>query len=144
VTSTSSDTFTLSPLGLTGRDLKLGLLGSSFTGSGFDRLEFKIVENGTTIRDLSFSSPTLAASVFNDQVIDLGSPVAGSSGSIALEFDMILTTSKVGDGFDADFLVATPVPEPSSLVLGLLGTATVVGFACRRCRRRHGRRTRRA
>src|SRR5262249_57489518 len=82
VTSTSSDTFTLSPLGLTGRNLRLGLLGSSFTGLGFDRLEFKVVENGTTIQDLSFSNPTLASSFFNDHLIPLAHPAPAPSAPI--------------------------------------------------------------
>ncbi len=129
VTSTGSVDFSLESLALEGEDLKLGLLGSSFTGSGFDSLEFQVIENGTTIRDLLFTNLGAATNYFNDNVLDLGALTASSSGNLDLEFDLVLSTSKVGDGFDTNFLFAGPsVPEPSTLVMGLIAMATVLTF----------------
>jgi hypothetical protein len=134
VTAISSVTYTLDRLRLGNQDLMLGLLDSSFTGSGFDSLEFRVVEDGTTIRDLLFPNLAAATSFFNDKVLDLGSPIGDSSSPLALRFDLLLTASKVGDGFTTDFLVAS-VPEPSGVVMlgtALAGLSAIVWFRRRR------------
>jgi hypothetical protein len=126
VTSTSSALYTLDAYRLSRGDLELGLLGSTFTGSGFDSLEFRVIEGGATILDRTFTDPFAATGYFDDHVLDLGSPTGGSSGSLDLEFDLILTTSKVGDGFSVAFLDAS-VPEPSSLAL-LAGASVALAW----------------
>ncbi len=101
--------FTIDTTTLQGTPLFVGLLDPVSTGTGFAILEFKIVENGTTSLDDTFTSASAANTFFNDTVVDLGS-VTGAT--LDVQFDLNITAAKAGDSYREETLLG--VPEPSS------------------------------
>ena len=106
----------------------LGLIGNDesgfVSGLGFQSLEFYVLDNNAKIDDWAFTDLTSATNFFEDQVIDLG---WNSGPAVDLTFGYNLVADGTG-GFGVDFVVAdpppaTPVPEPSTWAMILLGFA---------------------
>jgi hypothetical protein len=122
------------------QDLTIGLYSPTLTGAGFDALRFRIVKEAATVVDETFTDPTAAATYFDSHVLDLGPIDAGVSNDGILDLMMTLdVTAHPGDGFAAQFLVAsaTPaagVPEPALLTVPLAAL-----YASLLARRKRGR-----
>ena len=131
--------------------LDLKLLSDSFAdnpaGIAFDGLELEVVVDGTTRKNLTFSSLTGSSGAekfFDADVISLGSIAAGSQ-SIEIEYSLVYksgTSAVPGDGFGLTYALADPptrsaaVPEPSTWAMILVGFA---GLAFAGYRARMGR-----
>ncbi len=126
-------------------DLKVGFLDSLASGNGFDKLEFKIVENGVVVLDKTFTDLASAEAFFDDKTLDLGNIGTGATGGItSLSFIWDLTASTPGDGFAAEMLFANsdtnnsgptnPTPEPSTWMLACIGFGGLLAY--RRFRKR--------
>lgn len=103
--------------------LVFGLLGSQSTDVGFGNLELTISNHGTELFSRSFTSLTDARVFFSDHAFNLGALAAGDQ-------DLLLTAgfteSRSGAfGFNYTFGVS-PVPEPQTWMLMLLGTTVVL------------------
>jgi hypothetical protein len=141
-TYTSEADFTLNSTQLTGH-LLVGLLGSLNLGSGFDSLDFSVIENNTTVKTEDFTSFAAANAFFDDTVLDLGS--IPTSSSLDLKFDFELMVSGIGDGYGENFLFGAAsnapippppsVPEPGTLSLFSLGAASLLALRHRGRRR---------
>ncbi|MDQ2867339.1 MAG: PEP-CTERM sorting domain-containing protein, partial [Verrucomicrobiota bacterium] len=121
------------------QQLDIGLLNGTLTAGsgGFQSLDFTIMVGGTTVESDHFTTLNSAISFFSDHVIDLGAlqPV----GNLAVNFDLQLTSTGGGDGFNGDLVFGNGlavVPEPGTCSLLVLG-ACVLMFLGRR--RRAGR-----
>jgi hypothetical protein len=101
-TYTDTIAWTLNTTGLSG-DLIAGLINDQSFGSGFDSLDFNVVENGTTIFDQNFTTLSDAQTFFTNHPLDLGTLPSGSNQVI--DFNFSLTTSASGAGFGAQFLL---------------------------------------
>ena len=109
-------------------DLLLGLIDAQQTGFtdglGFELLEFYVIANGVEVLDETFRSLAVAESVFQDDVINLGSSLGPA---IDVTFGYNLVADGTG-GFGFDLAVGGAVPEPSTWAMMLLGFAGL-GFA---------------
>jgi hypothetical protein len=110
------------------QDLIVGLLGSSFSGSGFVSLEFSILDQGKPLFDQTFSSAASAQAFFNNNVIDVGllSSIPLNGSGLDLTFDCSLVASS-NSGADFNFVygngTSQVVPLPGSALLLLTGLA---------------------
>jgi hypothetical protein len=104
LTYTSTIAWTLDTTALSG-DLIAGLINDQSFGSGFDLLDFNVVENGTTIFDQTFTTLSAAQTFFTNHALDLGTFTSGPNQVI--DFNFSLTTSGSGTGFGAQFLLGT-------------------------------------
>jgi hypothetical protein len=118
--------------------LFVGLLDNSFTGPGFDSLEFSISASGQQLFDQTFN-PTQAQGFFDDKILDLGLLTDITEGGTNLELIFVSTlTGSNNSGFYFNFVFADPtksvrvadttVPLPPSVFLlgsGLLGLGAV-------------------
>ena len=112
--------------------LIVGLLGSSFTGTGFGSLEFSIINSNQNqqLFDKTFTDASSAEAFFDNNVLDLGllSTIADSSGDLGLSFQYILVASN-DSGVNFNFKFSgngepSPIPIPGSVWLlgaGLIG-----------------------
>jgi hypothetical protein len=83
------------------------LINDQSFGSGFDSLDFNVVENGTKIFDQTFTSLSAAQTFVTNDALDLGTLPIGPNQTIDVNFS--LTTSANGAGFGAQFLLGTGV-----------------------------------
>ena len=74
-------------------------------GTGFTSLEFKIVEDGTTKVDDTFTSLSTAQTFFKNDAIDLGTITSAPNQLLNVNFDLI--TSASNSGFGENFLIGT-------------------------------------
>jgi hypothetical protein len=110
------------------------LINDQSFGSGFDSLDFNVVENGTTIFDQKFTTLSAAQAFFTNDALDLGTLPSGPNQVI--DFNFSLTTSASGAGFGAQFLLGTTgplltgqvVPNTATEDMALPGTTTVATF----------------
>jgi hypothetical protein len=105
-------TFDLNTTSLSG-DLLVGLLDNLTFGSGFDRLEFRIIKQGATVLDDVFTNASAAQGFFDDHILNLGT--FSNIQPLDLEFSLVLTASSPGQGFGEDLLfgaVSSVVPPP--------------------------------
>ena len=75
-------------------NLIAGLINDQSFGSGFDSLDFNVVENGTKIFDQNFTSLSAAQTFFTNDALDLGTLPIGPNQVI--DFNFSLTTSASG------------------------------------------------
>ena len=130
-TYNSSSTFDFSgPEG----DLLLGLINSEQTGfaggSGFQSLQFSILDNGTQIFGTTFGSLAVAESFFHDRVFDLGA--LGPNNDLTFDYKLVANGS---GGFGLDFAFGGVIPEPSTWAMMLLGFAGLGFLGYRQTRR---------
>ena len=114
--------------------LDLKVLADKAAGIGFDSLELKVSDDGTTLLDKSFSSLTgsKGAETFfaPGQSISLGAIAAGSQ-SVTIEYLLgyksgTLATAPAGFGFTYDLVdprSSSAIPEPSTWAMLLIGFA---------------------
>jgi hypothetical protein len=88
------------------RNLRVGLIGSTSTGVGFDSLRFKILKEGVAIEDQTFASLAAAQTYFSDHLLDFGPIVAGVSGALDLTIEMTATSDANADSIVIEVLVA--------------------------------------
>jgi hypothetical protein len=116
--------------------LIVGLLGSSFTGTGFDSLEFSIINSNQKqqLFDETFTDPASAEAFFNNNVLDLGlvSTIADPNGDLGLSFQYnLFAPNNSGVNFNFKFsgnsepISTTPIPGSVWLLgAGLLSLIT--------------------
>jgi hypothetical protein len=99
--------------------LLVGLAATQINGAGLlagDSLRFRIVRQGVTLVDRTFTSNSAFTSYFTDTVIDLGVQNAGlGGGNLNLQFLLDLTSTHATAGLGSHFLLgrnATP-PTPT-------------------------------
>ena len=105
----SSITWNLNTTNMSG-DLVAGLMDDQTLGTGFQTLNFSVVEGGVTIVNDSFSSLASAQTFFTDHVLDLGSFTSTPDLTVTFNFDLV--TSSSGSGFGEDFLLGTGIAAP--------------------------------
>src|SRR5262249_19146445 len=120
-TYTSTIAYTLDTTGLSGH-LIAGLINDQSFGSGFDSLDFNIVENGTTIFDKTFTTLSDAQAFFTNDALDLGTFASGPNQVI--DFNFSLTTGASGAGFGAQFLLGEASGNQPLTGQVVLNTAT--------------------
>ncbi len=137
---TSSENFTLSAGALNGGGggLKVGLLGSSATGAGFEYLYFDIALDGLVVTSQQFTSLSAAEAFFNDRILNLGQITGDGSGNATVSFELDVTGTGIdADNFSASFVFGNQVPEPSVAWLVCFGAGGLaLGHLVRRRRRR--------
>lgn len=110
----SSSSFTFDPSLISEKqELILGLLGSQTNAGGFDSLRFRLLNGASTLIDQSFTSPTAAASFFQDRAIDLGPLPAG--GPVTLTCTLDVTSGMADQRFYAQVLLANATPNSGGL-----------------------------
>jgi hypothetical protein len=121
-TYTSTIAWTLDTTAVSGH-LIAGLINDQSFGSGFDSLDFNVVENGTTIFDQNFTTLSAAQTFFTNHALDLGTFT--SRPNQVIDFNFSLTTSASGTGFGAQFLLGTTGPVLTGQVVLNTGTEGV-------------------
>ena len=101
---TSTIAWNIDATSLTGH-LIAGLIANQSFGSGFTSLEFKIVEDGTTKVDDTFTTLSTAQTFFKNDAIDLGTITSAPNQLLNVSFDLI--TSAAPSGFGENFLIGT-------------------------------------
>lgn len=122
------------------QDVTVGFMNPVSLGSGFDTLRFRANLRGETLVDVTFADVSAAFAYFDDDVLDLGGfefsgvpPYYFPTPPLELLFDW--TGSETGSGFGIDLIVGlTPVPEPSTALLLVIGLAMLAA----RTRQRSG------
>lgn len=107
-----------------GDQLKLGFLDAEVRGTGFDAVRLRVVENQLVFFDQTFTSVAEVLAFFDDQTLDLATPLPGSPFPLDIQILLEVTTSSAGQGFGTGFLLAF-VPEPGLLVLLVIGFSTI-------------------
>ena len=111
----SQTSWTIDPAKVSGF-LILGLLGSQNTGTDFQSLEFKVIENNasTATIDNIFTTQSDAHAFFNDHALDLGTIISSDSLNITITLDLETSTTD-STGFGANFLIGTSETAPCFL-----------------------------
>jgi hypothetical protein len=124
LTYTSSATFALNDplLG----DFQLTLLSADSAGSGFGGMTFDVKINSID-HPYDFTDLHSAEMFFTDNVLDFGE-IPGGVKNIAFTYG--LTSETIGDGFGFDLAIGkvTPIPEPSTWTMAIVGVG-FLGFA---------------
>src|SRR5208282_4018584 len=119
----SSIDWTLNATSISGH-LIVGLLDNQTLGTGFTSLNFTVVEGGSTLVNVAFTTLATAQAFFTNDALDLGTFASTSNLSLAINFD--LTTSATGSGFGENFLLgATMSPPPTQPVITAPSSATI-------------------
>ncbi len=115
-----------------GGNLVVGLFGGVSEGSNVTAVSLNVTENGIPVAALSFSNDTAAQAVaaFTNMAFNLGA-LAGS-GTLALDFQLSVTSTGAGSGFYGGIVVGDPpggAGAASHLHAGSIGYGFHAGIA---------------
>lgn len=94
------------------RNLQLALLNPRLTGSGPDAVRLRLVREGTTVHDVTLTSPGAARGYFTDRVLDFGSIETGVTGTLDVDILIDVTTSTPDAGFSTSLFLGNAAPAP--------------------------------
>jgi hypothetical protein len=107
-------------------ELLVGFLDPVLEGAGIDGLRFQVRLGSDTLLDEFFEDGASALAFFDDKVLAIGPTDQIGPGNSTLAFLLDLDSAQAGAGFSVDFLLgASPIPEPSILLLLTAGLATL-------------------
>jgi hypothetical protein len=114
-------------------ELVVGFLDGKESSGGFSGLRLRVMTQGQTVFDTSFSDPASALTFLNDRVVGLGGWQSSSVGDVKVSFLFDVTTTNPGDGFESDLAFGTSaVPEPSTVLLLATGVLSLAATRYRK------------
>lgn len=129
IQSSSIDLSLIVPDSSSSTDLLIGLFDFEAAGSGFDLLQFRILGEGQTLLDESFSDVGTASVFFRDHFMQLSQLAVGSDGLFDVSFLLDVTSSVAGSGFYFNMGVSTSaVPLPPTIAFLLTGMLMLPGW----------------